>query len=370
MTTNSIATMSDTELIGATARAAGDERRITTELLALLAELDARRLYLGEGCSSLFTYCTKVLHFSEHAAYHRIETARAARFFPVILEMIADGSITTTTVGLLRPHLTAENRRRLLGEACHKTRREVEQQVAALAPKPHVALLVRRLPESRLSGKARDVKQDGNVALAGAMLDVARPEATPQEASGFDATPLEAPVQGASALRVSKRETPSPDPRSTIAPLATDRYLLRITLSAEGHANLRRAQSLIRRTVPNGDPAAVVERALALFVAHLERQKAALTSRPITSTQKRIRGASSRHIPASVRREVWSRDGGRCAFVGPHGRCTETGRLEFHHVVPFARCGDATTNNIALRCRAHNAHEGEACFGIRGRAGA
>jgi hypothetical protein len=45
-------------------------------------ELDTRRLYLGEGCSSLFTYCTQVLHLSEHAAYNRIETARAARFSP------------------------------------------------------------------------------------------------------------------------------------------------------------------------------------------------------------------------------------------------------------------------------------------------
>ena len=54
--------------------------------LALLAEVDARRLYLGEGCSSLFTYCTQVLHLSEHAAYHRIEAARAARQYPVILD--------------------------------------------------------------------------------------------------------------------------------------------------------------------------------------------------------------------------------------------------------------------------------------------
>lgn len=86
MATNSIATMSDNQLLGAAVRVAGDERRVTAELLALLAELDTRRLYLGEGCSSLFAYCTQVLHFSEHAAYHRIETARAARYFPAILD--------------------------------------------------------------------------------------------------------------------------------------------------------------------------------------------------------------------------------------------------------------------------------------------
>jgi len=65
--------MSNTELLKAIVSAAHNERRATAELLALLAEVDARRLYLGQGCSSLFSYCTQVLHLSEHAAYHRIE---------------------------------------------------------------------------------------------------------------------------------------------------------------------------------------------------------------------------------------------------------------------------------------------------------
>ncbi|HSL20539.1 MAG TPA: HNH endonuclease [Vicinamibacterales bacterium] len=76
-----------------------------------------------------------------------------------------------------------------------------------------------------------------------------------------------------------------------------------------------------------------------------------------------VRG--SRRIPAAVRREVWARDGGRCAFVGRQGRCTETGFLEFHHVAPYARGGEARPDNIALRCRAHNAYEAELDFGER-----
>ena len=71
----------------------------------------------------------------------------------------------------------------------------------------------------------------------------------------------------------------------------------------------------------------------------------------------------SRHIPAAVRREVWRRDGGRCAFVGTRGRCRERGFLEFHHVVPFAAGGVPDANNIQLRCRAHNLCEAELFFG-------
>jgi hypothetical protein len=103
------AQFSDNELVAEVKRLAEHERVATTDLIAVLAELDARRLYLGEGCSSLFSYCTHVLHLSEHAAYGRIEAARAARRHPVILDMLAAGFVNLTTVCLLAPHLTDEN---------------------------------------------------------------------------------------------------------------------------------------------------------------------------------------------------------------------------------------------------------------------
>jgi len=69
------------------------EREATAALIAHLAVLDERRLYLDEGCSSMFTYCVQVLHLSEYAAYSRIEAARAARRYPIILDLLGDGSV-------------------------------------------------------------------------------------------------------------------------------------------------------------------------------------------------------------------------------------------------------------------------------------
>ena len=66
---NGVSQLSDKELLEEVKVAAGREREATVHLIALLAQLDVRRLYLREGCSSLFTYCTQVLHLSEHAAY-------------------------------------------------------------------------------------------------------------------------------------------------------------------------------------------------------------------------------------------------------------------------------------------------------------
>jgi hypothetical protein len=112
------------------------ERRATAGLVAALAELDVRRLYLAQGYSSLFAYCTQALHLSEYAAYGRIDAARAARRCPLILQLLADGCVTLTTITLLGPHLTEDNHERLLEAATRRSRRQVEALVAALQPVP------------------------------------------------------------------------------------------------------------------------------------------------------------------------------------------------------------------------------------------
>src|SRR6185436_16176488 len=103
----------------------------------------------------------------------------------------------------------------------------------------------------------------------------------------------------------------------------------------------------------------IVDRALTALLDQLEKTKHGKTRRPKAAPRST---ASSRHVPAAVKRAVWMRDDGRCAFVGVAGRCCETGFLEFHHVVPFARGGPTNTENLQLRCRAHNAHEAQRDF--------
>ena len=116
-----------------------------------------------------------------------------------------------------------------------------------------------------------------------------------------------------------------------------------------------------RHVVPSGDPAEIFDRALTLLLQDLERRRcAAVTSPPATTKTLGV----SRYIPASVKREVWRRDEGRCAYIGREGRCAERGFLEYHHVQPYAAGGAATTANIELRCRAHNAYEASLLFAV------
>ena len=320
--------LSDHDLLAEVTRLASSERQATSKLVSALAELDARRLYLHQGCSSMFTYCTQVLHLAEHAAYNRIEVARAARRYPIIVTLLTNGDIHLSTVRLLAPHLTEANHLDVLHEATHKSKREVEQIVARLQPRPDVQTSVRKLPAPRPLAQTLMVPQPG------------QHESPPE-------TVTVAPV-------------PSVAPKPRCELLAPGRYKVQFTVGPETYDKLRRVQDLLRHRLPSGDTAAIFDRALTLLLMNLEKRKFAITERP---RDRCSTGTESRHVPAAVRRAVWTRDGGRCRFEGPSGRCSETGLLEFHHVVPHADGGATTAENLELRCAAHNRYEAEQWFG-------
>ena len=332
--TNVFTHMDDRPLLDAAKQLASDERRATAALLRVLMEIDSRRLYLGEGCASMFSYCTQVLHLAEGAAYNRIEAARAARSYPLILELFEQSAITLTAVRLLAPHLTVDNHGAVLASAKHKSKREIEELVSSLKPKPDAPVVVRKLPtpEScrwppgvRLQARRR-LQSSRFAAVATAKCDDCSRQSRPPASR-----PSRRSATGFSSPSRARRTTSSGAPRrcfATRCPRATP----------------PRSSIAPSRSWSNGSSISA-------------------SPRPRDLARATPSAECSRHIPAAVRRAVWRRDAGRCAFVGAEGRCAETAFLEFHHVEPYAAGGEATVQNIELRCRAHNAYEARLFFG-------
>jgi hypothetical protein len=345
--------LSDGALIAEVVRRARDERQATAQLVAHLAELDGRRLYLGAGHPSLFAYCRHALGLSEDAAYNRVEAARACRLFPQVLARLGDGSLTVTSVRLLARHLTADNHRELLAAASGRSKGEVEELIARRFPRPDTPSSVRKVPE-RMQAPTRF-----------------EPTPTATESAQPGSAPVmttASPEPVSVALEaVGPRPAPAPH-RPHVKPLATDRYEIRFTANAETRDKLKVAQDLLRHAIPSGDVAAIFDRALSELIEAHSRRKMAIVRAPkkaqaITATARPV-AADSRNVAAEVKRAVWVRDAGRCAFVGTSGhRCSERAFLEYHHVVPYAVGGQATIANIELRCRAHNRYEADAFFG-------
>jgi hypothetical protein len=316
----SLRRLPDAELLARLTGLVARERGTMAEVIAHLAEFDTRDVHLRAGYGSLFVYCRDELALSEGDAYSRIEVARAARRFAVILEMLAEGSVNVTNVRLLAPHLTPENHRRVLESARGKRKLQVEEIAARLAPRPDAPAYVRRLPS---------------------------PPTAPAPPPVAPATPPAAPPASACS--------------STVAPLAPYRYRLQVTIDGDILEKLQLAKDMLRHAVPSGADAAILDRALSALLADLARKKFAAVESPRSPPGT---ADGSRHVPAEVKRAVWLRDLGRCAFVGEGGRrCGERGFLEFHHVKPYAVGGEATVENVQLRCRRHNAYEARVYFG-------
>ena len=329
----SLVHLTDQALLHGFAALLAQECTRTAEILAHIAEVDSRRLYLPAGYPSMFAFCVQEQHLSEDAAYKRIQAARAARKFPAIFDAVAEGRLHLSAACMLAPYLTPENADGLLKAATYKTKAEIEALLAARFPRSETLALAQAIPPER-------------------------PPGDEQLAPGQVAERVEAQADPPAAPQVEQLA-----PRPKVAPVAPERFLLQLTIGRSTHDKLRYAQALLSHQAPSGDVAEVLDRALDALIPKLEKTKFAATDKPRAS--RRRSSVSNRHMPAAVKRAVWERDGGQCTFVGPAGhRCAARKFLEFDHGEEVARGGEATVENIRLRCRGHNQFEAECTFGV------
>jgi len=292
--------LSGSDLLSRTRELSRQSCAVEAELLIHLGEIDARKLYLECAFPSILTFCVGELGFSEGAAYNRVAVARAGRQLPAVIEALRSGKVHLAGLRLLAPHLTRENHREVLDEAAGKSKREIEEIVARLAPQPPVPTLIRKLRK-----------------------------------------------QFAAAVK----------------PLSEAIFKVQFTASRRFCDKLRQAQALLRHKIPDGDIASVMELALDVLIEKTSKEWFAIGRKPRADSHE-SKKTTSRHVPDAIKRAVFERDGGRCTFTDANGRrCAETGALEFDHVDGFARARVHDVDRIRLLCRAHNQHAADLLYG-------
>jgi hypothetical protein len=309
-------------------------RSCTVDLIAHLAELEARGAHLGLGFSSLFAYCVERLGFSEDEACRRIDAARLSRQFPQILALLSAGELTLTAVGLLKQHLTEENATELLAGVSKKPSRAAREWLAARFPRRDVAASIRALPRQL---PAPSVAHTG-LGTPSQVVHMALPEST------------ESP----------RTVTPAPmTSRPRVEPLSAERFAIRLTVSRSVRDAFELARDLLRHRNPGGELEVVFELAICGLVERLERERFGRTTRPA-----KRRAGKRTHVTNETRRTVVGRDGLGCDFVGPDGhRCGSHAFLEFDHIDPVGSGAASQPDNIRLLCFAHNQFAAESFYG-------
>lgn len=343
-------TMSDADLEQALAFLAEREKHGLAKLLAHLAECDRRQLCVKRGHPSLYSYCLQVLHYDEGGAFRRIRAARVARRWPEVLGLLERGALHLTALVVLHPALTEANRKELFSLASGKTRRELDALVAARLPRPAQADYSRRLP----------VPGGWTVAVAapaGAAEAVASSSPQPAPAAAPESAPECAPSAPAS------RENPRPWEWQAVVHTALDRVRIGFDAGIGVMSLIDRARQILRHKYPEGRLEDVVKEALEALLDRRDPQrrlmlKTAAAVDAAAAEPRVLRGwKAGRYIPAWVKRAVWERDEGRCAWRFADGTpCGSKDWIEYDHVRPFAKGGRSDTpRNVRLLCRAHNA---------------
>lgn len=320
------------------------ERRNLAAVLVVLGEYGYRRLYRDEGYYSLFEYCMRVLKYDESSAYRHITAARVVRQYPHALPLVESGELTLTSILILAPVLTTENNAVMFNEARGKTRRELETIVAGKNPLPARMDYIRTVPAPPPAWGPGSTNVPGEAAgsLPGDRI-------------------LSPAQQGGDILSIQ-----TPRDWQAVMPLSLERVRIGFDAAVELTKLLDRAKQVLRHKYPEGRIEDVFRDALVFF---LDRKDPArrLTLKPEALVRDAAEHANhdprflrdmkaGRYIPAWVKRAVWDRDGGRCAWRFEDGTlCGSKDWIEYDHVTPFAKGGRSDApRNVRLLCRLHN----------------
>lgn len=325
------------------------------DFLVALVEFHRERLWVQLGHASLFKFLHHELGLSNAAAYYRKVAAELALRFPEVVEPLRDGRLCITSVIELARVMTEKNRAEVLPRFFRVSKKEARAVAVEIRPK---SVIPQREVRAPLGGAASF--HPGETGMThpegGALVDLGGTEAP--------AEPVAVPTEPDSRPPVAPAPKPpvapaGPPPGLSMEPLTAELCRLHLTVSKRFLAKLdgaRAAESHVRRGASSCD---VLELGLDLLLDRQARRRGE-TNRP----QANPRPSSPGHLPAAVRRAVWTRDGGQCQWpLSMGGVCGSTLRVQVDHVIPKARGGPSTVENCRLLCRVHNDLAARLVFG-------
>jgi hypothetical protein len=294
------------------------ENRSTALVIAHLAEMSRRKGALERGYKNLFDYAVRRLNLSEGSVALRLQVANVSRRFPQLLAAIAENRLSLTVAGLLAPHLTDENAEKLIAECAGMTKREAEEHLVKLRPKPTFTPSIRMIPSPI-------------------------PE-SPREASA-----------------------PSPPPRpspSIFQPATPTAYNFRFAADKEFKESFERLAEVLGVENPLQHMAEIFQKAVDIALDKKDPKRRLERRKERQARQESRPDEISRYISPEIRERVHDRGQYQCEFRSPDGRrCSSRTGLQIEHQRPFARYRSHEERFLKLFCAAHNRLAADRVYG-------
>jgi hypothetical protein len=379
------------------------EQGAMADFLVALADFDQHRGWEALGFPSLFAFLHAGLRLSSGATYWRLSAARLLQRLPQVLEPLRDGRLCLSTTAELAKVLTEENLELVLPRYFGLSAREASKVTAELVPRedfPTRTVVTGPAPAPRAVSLA--VVPTAPTERSAAVSSTSESVLTSETRSILpirDAAPrvdLEPYTAELSRLHVTvsrslmKKLEDAREGLANALPGASDSQVLEAALDLllEKQARARGLVKKPRRMAPATAPSTTLTATSAAAAISSKNPNAAPTptafanaaptsspdsapetapeTAPDTTEPLHRRTGPREHIPAEVRRAVWERDGGACTWpLDGGGRCGSIHRLQFDHVVPWARGSLPTVGELRLLCAAHNRLSARQAFGAR-----
>ncbi|MGE0173674.1 MAG: HNH endonuclease [Oligoflexales bacterium] len=322
------------------------ERHLQADFILLLSEISTRRLHVQMGYSSLMVYCVEHFCLTEFSAYRRMQIARVAKRYPVLVEALRDKQLSLTTAAMIAPKLKEETSLAQIQQCKGKSKEEVKRIIVGWEPQVDVKESVRHLKAPASSPRT---EQQHSESVAGANCGVSL--------SNFDDFFTNMP-----ATRSTERA------KEEVRPLSAERTCLRFSIDSKIEKKLERAKQLLgaqrleeildlalEALLEKKDP----KRRQIRRQEKVARKKSDSQSKPIKAEE-----SVPKKITTKVKDQALERAEHQCTYVSPEGkRCRERRRLELEHIRPRGKGGDNSESNVTILCKSHNLYRAVLHYG-------
>jgi 5-methylcytosine-specific restriction endonuclease McrA len=128
-------------------------KRAEADLISILQEVEASRVYVELEFASLFQYCVKALGLSEPVTSNFVTVSRKAAKIPGLQSAIQNGLLTVSIARKITPVLTLENQEEWVEKAQILSCRKLEEAVARVLPREATPERMKVVSEDRVEVK-------------------------------------------------------------------------------------------------------------------------------------------------------------------------------------------------------------------------
>lgn len=337
----SLKNKNDQVLIEDTKVLVAQERKVLSDFLYHLREIENRKLFLKRGYPSLFAFMTQELGYSESAAGRRIQAMRLIKDVPEVEAQVKAGKISLSVAAQMQGFFRQEDQKRrserqapisaqekieMVSQLAGTSSRQCEQKLARISPEAV-------LPRERVKPLTPEKTQIQFLADADLMKKIQR------------------------LKELTSHQNPEGRLEKVFAK-AVDMALEQLDPERKELRRQARKQKKEpgRQATHQGKTQSIHESTRSLTFPTLKATRSPTNTKPSRTLPTSGVFQSHRHIPQALRDRIWLRDKGQCQHTDLRTgrRCGSRYLVQMDHKYPFSFEPEHSEENLRLRCGAHN----------------